>query len=91
MTRKVSAKKVADYMKARLAKEDPLYQEVIVYEIQQKFGDEFVYTNKNGNLAIASSVLAEFRGMTPDAVWVRSERYWRRREKSDSPKSRMQE
>jgi hypothetical protein len=86
-----SATDVAAYMKRRLGEEGDLYQEVVVYEIQQEFGDQFVYTNDNGNLAIASSVLAEFRKITPDAVWVRSERYWRRREESDEAGSRMQD
>jgi hypothetical protein len=40
---------------------------------QETFGDQFTYDNDNdnGNLAIARSVLKEFRQLTPDAIWER--------------------
>ena len=86
------AKDVAAYMLQRLNEEDILYQEVVVYEIQDTFGDEFVYTNENGNLAIDRRVLAEFRKLTEgQVVWSRRERFWRRREDYDDPHSRMSE
>jgi uncharacterized protein DUF6953 len=89
----ISASDVAAYMKQRLDldTEKTLYQEDVVDEIERKFGKKFIYENENGNLAIARAVLVEFRQITPHAVWVRSERCWRRREKHDDPKSRMQE
>ena len=42
-----TAKAVASYMLDRLNEDDILYQEVVVYEIQEKFGDDFVYINQN--------------------------------------------
>ena len=78
-------------MSERLAKAGELYQNEVVYEIERRFGDEFVYVNDNGNSAISPAVLGEFRKMTPDAVWIRSQRYWRRREASDEPNKRAQE
>lgn len=88
---KVTAKDVADFMVRRLDEEKDLYQEVIVHEIEQEFGSNFVYSNEHGNPAIKQSVLDEFRKKTPDIVWSQSERYWRRREPSDKPGSRRQE
>jgi hypothetical protein len=45
-----------------------MYQETVVYEILDRFGEEFVYDNENGNLAIARPVLKEFRKLTEDSV-----------------------
>jgi len=85
-----TAKDVADFMVQRLSDDEILYQEVVVYEIQEKFGDEFVYINQNGNPAIDRKVLAEFRKLTEHkVVWSRGERYWRFKEDYDDPDSRM--
>ena len=91
MSSEPTAKEVAEYMKDQLYQQRYLYQEVIVYDIEAKFGSDFVYTNENGNLAIDPKVLKEFRKITPNAVWERGERCWRTREKYDQPGSRMQE
>ena len=87
-----SAKTVAEWMVSQIAEKGELYQEDAAYHIQQHFGNDFVYINDNGNLAIAKPVLAEFRKLTPaDVVWVRSERYWRRRESFDESGKRAAE
>jgi hypothetical protein len=83
---------VAVFMLKCLNKENILYQEAIVYEIQKQYGDEYVYPNENGNLAIDRKVLTEFNKLTKDnVVWSRGERYWRFRQDGDNPKSRMTE
>lgn len=85
-----TAKDVANFIIHRLSEDEILYQEVVVYEIQEKFGDEFVYINQNGNPAIERKVLAEFRKLTEGkVVWSRGERYWRFKEDYDDPHSRM--
>ncbi|WP_445304384.1 DUF6953 family protein [Nitrosovibrio sp. Nv4] len=35
-----------------------LFQDPIVYDINIRFGDEFIYSNRSGNLAIDLKVLA---------------------------------
>ncbi len=51
----------------------PFYQEVVVYDIAEKFGEEFTYTNANGNLALEKAVLDAFRRVSGDGVvWSRS-------------------
>jgi hypothetical protein len=80
-----TAADIAVFMKKRLREEELLYQEVVVYEIQEQFGDDFVYDNENGNLAIKADVLEEFKKITPDVIWMRSERCWRAREDGDDP------
>ncbi|MFC1793049.1 DUF6953 family protein [Planctomycetota bacterium] len=83
---------VAAFMLNRLNEDKTLYQEVVVYEIQQHYGAEFVYINENGNLAISRKVLSEFQKLTEGkVVWSRGERYWRFKEDYDDPKSRMTE
>lgn len=83
---------VASFMLARMKEDGTLYQEVVVCQIQERFRDEFVYINDNGNLAIDRKVLSEFRKLTEGkVVWNRGEQYWRFREDYDDPKSRLSE
>lgn len=51
--------------------------------IQKEFGEQFVYMNDAGNYGIAKPVLAAFNKLTPDVVWSRSERCWRKRAEYD--------
>lgn len=90
-SKKPTPRDVATHMARVIAQQAELYQNKIVHEIEEKFGADFVYENTNGNPAISPDVLREFRKMTPDGVWVRSQRYWCRREDSDEPKKRMQD
>lgn len=81
-----TAASVAQWMLDELNRVQFLYQEQVVYDIQSRFGDSFVYTNDSGNPAIAKPVLAAFNKLTGDAVvWERGERMWRRRADYDSP------
>ena len=79
-----TADDVGKWMAAELEKGD-LFQQQVVYDIEKKFGPDFVYTNKNGNLAIKPEVLAAFKKANPDAVWSKRHRYWRKRQEGDEP------
>jgi len=82
---------IANWLYGELKKQGYLYQEEAVDGIVEKFGEEFVYENENGNLAIDRKVLKRFREITGNSVvWVRSEKMWRFREKGDS-EGRMQD
>ena len=59
---------VAKWMEEEVRKKRELYQEVAAWHIKNYFGDDFVYINVNGNLAIDKKVLAEFRKLTEKAV-----------------------
>jgi hypothetical protein len=84
-------RRVAEWMKAEFDRESILYQDVAASGIQDQFGEAFLYINANGNYAINKSVLAEFRRLTQvDAIWVRSGRYWRKREDYDDPENRTE-
>jgi hypothetical protein len=81
---KVTPKEVAEWMLEELKRVNFLYQDTVVYQISEKFGEEYTYTNQNGNLAIDRVVLKEFRKLTGDTViWERGERLWRFREDYD--------
>jgi len=82
----MTPKDVAEWMLEELKKDKYLYQETVVYDIAEKFGDEFTYTNDNGNLAIDKKVLDAFRKISETTViWERGTRMWRFREDYDEP------
>lgn len=83
-------KDVAEWMLEKLKERGYLYQEIAVGKIKSKYGQEFTYRNRNGNLAIDKRVLKEFRKLTEKTVvWERGERRWRYRKDSDGPNKRQ--
>lgn len=81
---KFNAHDVALWMLDKLQREQSLYQQTVIFEIQTKFGDEFTCINNNGNLVIGKGVLAEFKKLTDgQVVWIKSDKYWRFREDFD--------
>ncbi len=69
---------IAEWMFGELKQETILCQEVVAHEISILFGEEFTYTNANGDLAIDERVLREFRRLTENLVIsVGGERVWR--------------
>jgi len=83
---------VAYWMLEQITKKRELYQNEVVYLIEDKFGSQFVYENRNGNLAINREVLKEFRKLTEKTViWSRIEFCWRIRNADDPKASRLVE
>jgi hypothetical protein len=82
---KPTAKDVAQWMLDQLNESGELTQEDAAYEIETLFGEEFTYANDNGNTAIDRKVLEEFRAISPDTVWERQDKLWRRRDQHDDP------
>lgn len=76
----MSVQEVAEWMIKQMGDSHWLYQETVVWKMKQKWGDEYVYLNENGNYAISKQVLKAFRKMTEDRlIWERGERAWRPR------------
>lgn len=69
---------VAEFMINEILEKGYVYQEYLVHDIQEKFGDEYVYENENRNLAISTKVLKEFKKLKEDndIEWDRSNRCW---------------
>jgi len=83
---------VAEWMVEEVRRKGELHQEDAAWHIKNHFGENFVYINTNGNLAIDKKVLTEFRKLTEkDIVWVRGDRYWRLRASYDDPEKRSVE
>ena len=81
---------VADWMMQQIEAAPYVYQETIVYKIKRQFGEEFVYTNENGNLAISREVLKTFRKLSEGrVVWERSDRSWRKLRAGETYKGRQ--
>jgi hypothetical protein len=80
-----TAQEIAEWMAAEVEREGLLIQKVAAFEIEKRFGAEFVYVNENGNRAINPEVLGAFEKLLPQekAVWVRKARFWRKREPTD--------
>jgi hypothetical protein len=68
---------VAEWMSRELDRLTVLQQRYAVSEIQRRFGNRFVYRNRNGNLAIHKDVLRAFREVTNGtAIWDRDYFCW---------------
>ncbi len=80
----------ATWMASKLREDGVLYQSEAAYGLKRDFGDDFVYVNRNGNLAVNSEVLQAFRTITGEAVvWDRKERAWRFRQGYDPETGRL--
>jgi len=74
-----TADDVAKWMSLQFQMSAYLYQEKVVHQIRTQFGERFVYTNANGNLAIGKDVLKQFKKLSEGkVVWERGDRAWRR-------------
>ena len=80
---------IAQWMLAEFDKTGLSDQQVAAHQMQTHFGKQFVYRNKNLNLAIEKPILDEFKKLTPNGVWSRGWQYWRTRRAGDSPNKRM--
>lgn len=75
----VTDMKVAEWMLAQIESNKWLDQGTTVYQIEKEFGEDFVYQNANGNLAISKSVLKNFRKISEGVViWEKTEKSWRK-------------
>ena len=74
----MNEKSVAEFMINEILKKGYVYQEYLVHDIQEKFGEEYVYVNENGNLAISKKVLNEFKKLKDvnGIEWDRSDKSW---------------
>ena len=74
----MNEKSVAEFMINEILEKGYVYQEYLVHDIQEKFGEEYVYVNENGNLAISKKVLNEFKKLKDvnGIEWDNRERCW---------------
>jgi len=77
---------VAAWLLEQVQKDGVLQQDYAASEIQDQFGEDFIYENTNGNLAIKPDVLKAFRAISEKTVvWQSGNKEWRLREDWDEP------
>lgn len=62
-----------------------LYQEEAASHLLHLHDENLAYYDQNGNVCVAKAVLKVFNKLTPDIVYERSGKFWRRRLSSDQP------
>lgn len=62
-----------------------LYQEGAASHLLNFNDEALVYFDANSNLCIGKNVLKRFNDLTPDAVYERAGKFWRRRLETDQP------
>lgn len=86
-----TATDVAGWMQSQVDAHGVLEQAHAARSILRQFGDRFLYRNRNRNWAISLPVLGEFFAKTrASVVWVRPQRYWRKRRPGDPPSRQVE-
>lgn len=62
-----------------------LYQESAASHLFQFNDEALAYFDASSNLCVGKGVLKIFNGLTPDAVYERAGKFWRRRLETDQP------
>jgi hypothetical protein len=79
---------VVAWMKSEVDIRGVLYQNWAALMLNRLFGEQFIYRNRNKNLAISQEILIEFLRLTKDyVVWNKRKRFWRIR-REDDPETR---
>jgi len=62
-----------------------LYQEEAATHLLHLNDGDLAYYDANGNVCVGKKVLSAFNKLTPDAVYERTDKFWRDRLPSDQP------
>lgn len=79
----------AEWMLEQFEAKRFLYQEEAATHLLHLHDEALAYYDDNSNVCVDKKVLATFNKLTPDAVYERSDKFWRDRLPSDQP-SRQQ-
>ena len=76
--------KIAHWLYDKIMEEGDVYHSDAVREIAEKFGEEYTYSNENGNPVIDRKVLGEFRKFKGNNItWDRAELFWHKETETD--------
>lgn len=75
----------ANWMLEQFTRRGYLYQDETASHLFMLHDEKLAYFDGNSNLCIGKHVLALFNKMTPDAVYERNGKFWRRRLETDQP------
>ncbi|WP_338466733.1 hypothetical protein RXV95_14460 [Novosphingobium sp. ZN18A2] len=73
----------AEWMLAEFEAKRFLYQEEAATHLLHLHDEQLAYYDGNGNVCVGRKVLTAFNKLTPDAVYERTEKFWRDRLPSD--------
>ncbi len=62
-----------------------LYQEEAAAHLLHLHDEKLAYYDASGNVCVGKAVLASFNKLTPDAVYERTDKFWRDRLSTDQP------
>jgi len=75
----------ANWMMEKYHEAGFIYQDEAASHLFQLNDERLAYFDKNSNLCISKPVLAMFNKRTPDAVYERVGKFWRKRLETDQP------
>lgn len=77
---------VAAWMLGRVELEGCIYQDDVVDHLVKAKREDLLSENADGNQVVGKAILAAFLHLTATTVvWVKPDRYWRRRVAEDEP------
>lgn len=75
----------AQWMLEMLHRDGCIYQDDTVDMLTKASAVALLHENADGNIVIGNEVLSAFKKISPDAVWIKPDRYWRWRVDEDEP------
>ncbi|MGW5841116.1 DUF6953 family protein [Methylorubrum extorquens] len=79
----MTLQEAAEWMLYQYEAKGFLYQEEAATHLLHHQDEELAYYDHNGNVCVGKAVLVAFNKLTPDAVYERAAKFWRRRLPSD--------
>lgn len=81
----MTAQDAAEWMLEQFEAKRFLYQQEAASHLLHLHDENLAYYDARGNVCVGKEVLSAFNRLTPDAVYERSEKFWRDRLPSDQP------
>ena len=81
----MTEKEAAEWMARRFVESGFLYQEEAASHLLMLQDEKLAYYDQNSNSCVGKMVLSEFQKLTPDAVYERTDKFWRDRLSTDQP------
>lgn len=81
----MTPQQAAEWMLERFEAHRFLYQEEAASHLLHLRDGQLSYFDQNGNVCVGKAVLSAFNKLTPDAVYERTDKFWRDRLPTDQP------
>lgn len=81
----MTPQQAAEWMLREFQKKRFLYQEEAATHLLHLHDEQLAYYDHSGNVCVGKKVLTAFNKLTSDAVYERTDKFWRDRLPSDQP------